>query len=90
MNHLNTMKTGYVIGVISVAFFALCMFWGLLISDPILKELHQNILRIAYPGFSFGLAGIIIGAIEAFVYGWFFGVFLAWLCRKMCVVAREQ
>ncbi len=90
MNRLNTVKTGYVIGVLSVAFFALCMSWGLLISDPILKELHLNILRIAYPGFGFSAVGLLIGAVEAFVYGWLLGALFAWLCRKVCVITREQ
>ncbi len=85
MNHLNIKKTGNVIGIVSVAFFFLCMAWGLVLVDPTLKELHANALRIAYPGFSMSLAGAAIGAIWAFIYGWFFGAFFAWLCRKICI-----
>ncbi len=80
------MKTGYVIAVLSIAFFALCLLWGLILSDPALKELHSNLLRIAYPGFGYNLLGILVGAVETFIYGWLFGVLLAWLCKKMCVV----
>ena len=85
MNNLNTVKTGHVAGILSVAFFALCMLWGFVLSDPTLKELHLNILRIAYPGFGMSLVGFLIGAVEAFIYGWVFGALLAWLCRKMCI-----
>lgn len=86
MNHLNIIKTGNLVGILAVAFFALCLAWGLLLSDPTLKELHGNLLLIAFPGFSFGVLGIVIGAVEAFVYGWLFGILLAWLCKKMCIV----
>ncbi len=79
-------KTGYLVGIFSFVFFVLCMFWGLVLSDPILKELHQNILRIVYPGFGFSAQGVLLAGVEAFVYGWFFGVLLAWLCKKMCIV----
>ena len=85
MNHLNSVKTGNALGIISVVFFFLCIAWGLLLSDPALKELHLNILRIAYPGFTMSVVGAIIGIVEAFAYGWVFGALFAWLCRKMCV-----
>lgn len=90
MNHLNITKTGNIVGVISVAFFLLCMAWGAVLVDPILKELHVNILRIAYPGFSMSFAGAIIGIVEAFIYGWLFGALLSWLCRKICISDKNK
>jgi len=90
MNHLNITKTGNVVGLISVAFFFLCMAWGVVLTDPALKELHTNILRIAYPGFGMSFAGAVIGTIWAFVYGWFFGALLAWLCKKICISDEEK
>ena len=86
MNRLNVVKTGNVVGILSVVFFGFCMAWGLVLVGPELKELHLNILRVVFPGFSMSIAGAFIGAIEAFVYGWFFGALFAWLCRVMCVV----
>ena len=68
-----------------VGFFALCMVWGLLITEPALKALHYDILRIAYPGFTFSAMGIIIGLVESVVYGFFFGVLFVWLCKICCV-----
>lgn len=85
MNNLNITKTGNVVGLVSVAFFLLCMVWGVLLTSPELKELHLNILRIAYPGFAMSAWGAVLGAVEAFVYGWAFGALFAFLCRKMCV-----
>ena len=81
----HTQKMGLVGAGLFVGFFALCMVWGLLLTDPVLKELHQNILKIAYPGFSFSLIGMLIGVIESVIYGFFFGVLLVWL-RKVCCV----
>ncbi|MDP4001256.1 MAG: hypothetical protein Q8P83_03375 [bacterium] len=88
MNRLNISKTGNVVGILSVAFFVLCMLWGITITTPELKDFHKNILEIAYPGFGFGLGGLIIGLIEAYIYGWVFGALFAWLCKKICIVNK--
>lgn len=76
---------GNIVGVISVAFFLLCMAWGAMLTDPTLKELHENILRIAYPGFSMSFGGALIGIVGAFIYGWLFGALFGWLCRRVCI-----
>ena len=83
MNHLRTTQTGTIVGILSVVFFLLCMAWGLLLTDPVLKELHVNLLRIALPGFSMSLIGFIIGAVESFIYGWIFGALFSLLHKKM-------
>lgn len=85
MNNLNVMRTGVVVGGLSVAFFLLCMAWGAFLSSPELKEFHLNLLRVAYPGFAMSVWGAVIGAVEAFVYGWVFGALFAFLCRTVCV-----
>tara|TARA_B100000745_G_scaffold300564_1_gene255328 strand:- start:14419 stop:14682 length:264 start_codon:yes stop_codon:yes gene_type:complete len=87
MNH-SLKKTGHIVGVLFVAFFALCMFWGLLLVDPALKELHRNLLLIAFPGFSFTAIGIVIGAAESYAYGWLFGALYAWLCKVTCAQGK--
>jgi len=81
----HTQKMGWVGAGLFVAFFALCMLWGVLLTEPVLKELHQNILKIAYPGFSFSVVGMVLGLIESVVYGFFFGVLFVWLCKVCCV-----
>ncbi len=90
MNHLNITKSGNVLGIISIAFFLICMAWGLALTSPTLKELHENILRIAYPGFSMSFAGATIGIIWAFIYGWLLGALFAWLCRKICISDKNN
>jgi len=90
MNHLNIKKAGNILGIVSVAFFLLCMAWGVTLSSPALKELHINILKIAYPGFSMSFIGALIGIVWAFVYGWLFGAFFAWLCEKICIFNERK
>ncbi len=85
MNNLHIIKTGNAFGILSVIFFLFCMAWGFLLTDPVLKELHVNILRIAYPGFTMSLIGAVIGLVETFIYGWIFGALFAWVCRKVCI-----
>ena len=89
MNHINITKTGNVVGIISIAFFLLCLIWGVILTDPVLKELHTNIIRITYPGFTISIGGVIIGLIEAFIYGWLFGVLSSWLCKKICIFNKN-
>ncbi len=84
-NKISVTKAGYVGGILSVAFFIVCSMWGGLLGAPELKELHWNILRIAFPGFGLGVFGYVVGLVEAFVYGWAVGAFFVWLCRKICV-----
>lgn len=84
----HTQKMGLVVAGLFIGFYALCLAWGLFISDPVLKTLHFNLLQIAYPGFAFTTLGILIGLAESIVYGYFFGALFTWLCRVCC--ARNQ
>jgi len=84
MKNLNLSKIGYIVGIISVSFFVVCSFWGLLFTSASLKELHFMLLQLAYPGFAFTVVGYTIGLLEAFAYGWFVGAFFAWLHEKIC------
>ncbi len=90
MNRLNIVRIGIVVGIVSVVFFLLCVVWDSAISDQALRELHNNILRIAYPGFSASFTGILIGAVEAFAYGWILGALFSWLCNKICVSSENK
>jgi len=81
----HTHKVGLVGAGLSIAFFGLCMLWGMVITDPVLATLHLNLLKIAYPGFGFSFIGILIAITEAAVYGYAFGALFAWLCKVCCV-----
>jgi uncharacterized protein YacL len=82
-------KIGNVVGIISTVFFLFCITWGLILTDAVLVELHRNILRVAYPGFSMSFVGIIICIILAFIYGWFFGSFFVLLCKKFSIYGQD-
>lgn len=79
MNQIKLIQTGNLIGILSVLFFFLCILWEVLLFEPNLKEFHMNLMRVMYPGFGTNLLGIIIGVVEAFMYGWIIGSLLAWL-----------
>lgn len=90
MKYLDTYKVGNVVGIISTVFFLLCMGWGAVLTDPVLIELHLNILRITYPGFAMSFVGALIGVVEAYIYGWVLGVLFVWLCKKTCVLKGDK
>jgi len=85
MSNLNIYRTGTVVGIVSAVFFLICVAWGVVLTNPVIEELHLNLIQMVYPGFTMSFVGAIIGIVEAFIYGWFFGVLFAWLCRKVCV-----
>jgi len=90
MKNLYKNKIGCVIGIISVFFYFICTFWGGLFTTPVLKELHFNLLQLAYPGFTFTIVGYIIGLVEAFIYGWIIGTLFTWLCKNICVKTETE
>ena len=66
----------------------LCMLYGYLFlqTDPVMRDLHNNLLR----SFSFGWSGagmnwitIIIGVVHSYVWGFLFGGTLS-LCMNHC------
>jgi len=85
----HTQRMGLVGAGLSIGIFALCMVWGIFITDAVLKTLHLNILQIIYPGFAFTVVGIIIGVAEAIVYGFLFGILFVWL-GKVCGVNHQK
>jgi len=76
-------KNGVVVGILFALFFVVCMAWGMILKAPELIELHQQLLVLSYPGFSFSLTGLIIGLMESFVYGWLLGAGYGWIKEKI-------
>ena len=65
-------------GLVSVGLFALCVLWKFVLVDPALQQLHLQFLQVTFPGFSFAIGGLIIGAVESFVYGFLLGILFKW------------
>ncbi|MCF7844582.1 MAG: hypothetical protein K9M03_02020 [Kiritimatiellales bacterium] len=66
------------LAIIAVTIFGICFFWGSFLSDPALKDLHMNLMRVCFPGFSgMTLGGFINGSIQSIVWGLVIGWMLA-------------
>lgn len=64
--------------LLSGIFFIICMLWSYLITDSALQQLHIDLLRISYPGFSgMNSASFLIGLVESVVYGLVLGSAIA-------------
>ncbi len=79
MEKISISKMGYVVGILSIAFFLVCSVWGWVFASATLRALHFNFLQITYPWFSFTVGGYAIGFVEAAIYGWTTGAIFAWL-----------
>jgi len=90
MKNLNINKIGCIVGIISAVFFLICSVWGVFFSSTELKELHFNLLQLAYPGFDFTFFGYILSLVEAFLYGWLIGAFFVWLHNKICCGSKAE
>ena len=84
-----TFKMGLVGAGLFVGFYALCMLWGMPISDSVLQTLHYNLLQIAYPGFAYTTIGLLWGLLESILYGFGFGVLFVWLTKVCCVTTHR-
>ncbi|MBU2213030.1 hypothetical protein KJ996_00115 [Patescibacteria group bacterium] len=64
------------LAIVASSIFVACFFWGSLLNDPALKELHMNLMRVSFPGFS----GITIGGfINGFIQSTAWGLGIGWI-----------
>lgn len=74
------------LGLVAGGAFILCFLWGLLLVDPVLRELHMNSLRIYFLGAGFVGANaltVIVGTILSAIWGAIAGTAIA-LCLNHC------
>lgn len=60
-----------------VVYFA-CLTYGTLFLSGKTAELHRVFFE-TLPGFSWSLAGVMIGAIDIFAFAWIFAWFMVWM-----------
>ncbi|OGJ60575.1 hypothetical protein A3A67_01445 [Candidatus Peribacteria bacterium RIFCSPLOWO2_01_FULL_51_18] len=75
-----------VLALLSAAAFVLCFFWGKLLSDPALQELHRNSLRIFLLDAGFvgnNFTTLLVGTLASAVWGMIGGLALGF-CLKHC------
>lgn len=70
MHHLHPMRLGLSLGIFLTIAYAACLALALIVPD---RGLHQPWLQF-FPGFSWTPAGIFVGIVESFGYGFFIGV----------------
>jgi len=70
MSTYSTRQWAYALALIFGACFVICFFWGAVITDPALKALHVDLLRMSFPGFAgLTLAGFVNGLIQSIIWG---------------------
>lgn len=58
--------------------YAVCLLYGSLLTG-MAAELHHSLFELL-PGFVWGnIGGIILGAIELFVFAWIFAWYIVWM-----------
>jgi len=75
-NSLRPFRLGLSLGTFFVVAYLACLASALIVPDRALDQdraLHQVWLQF-HPGFSWTLPGMLIGLVEAFVYGLFSGI----------------
>lgn len=57
-------------GLLLAVIYIICYFWGYTNDDPAVQELHLNLLKLSFLGFS-GLNGLsfFLGLIQSFIWG---------------------
>ncbi|PIQ76148.1 hypothetical protein COU78_01155 [Candidatus Peregrinibacteria bacterium CG10_big_fil_rev_8_21_14_0_10_49_24] len=64
------------LALFSGVFFIICFFWSFALRDPVLYELHMNVLRMTFPGFSgINATSFVVGIIESI----FLGLVVGWV-----------
>lgn len=58
-------------------FYIICMMYRFFLSGPV-ADLHTSLFALL-PGFSWGIGGMIIGAIDLFVFAWIFAAYMVWM-----------
>ncbi len=79
---LHPIRLGLSLGTFVVVVYVACLALALVVPDG---GLHQVWLQF-YPGFSWTLAGILLGLLESFVYGFFGGLIFAPIYNAFNVV----
>ncbi len=65
-------------------FYAGCLIYGALLPAASLGT-HSGYFSLAFPGFSWGIGGFILGAVYVAVYASIFGSYMVWMHNKSIV-----
>ncbi len=69
--------------------YALCLIYGSFLTGA-KAELHHSLFELL-PGFSWGsAAGIILGAVELFVFAWIFAWYMVWMHNTSLIKSEKM
>lgn len=75
---LSLKRYGWLCVLGAEVFYVLCMLYGLFLGGA-LAQLHQSLFELL-PGFGWGgIAGILAGAVDLFVFSWVFAWYYVWM-----------
>lgn len=84
MSTYSTQQWARAMALLFGACFILCLVWNYLLTDPALKALHMDLLRMSLFGFAgIDVASIVLGMIQSLFWGYVTGWVLAW-CLNYC------
>ena len=79
---MKSKKVAISLGITWAIIFVICSIWGMFIQSGDLKSFWTKLMTLYYPGFSLTLQGLILGAVEAFIYGFVIGHIFAFVYKK--------
>lgn len=84
MEQLSLKSYGWKCALGAEVFYAICMLYGASLTGTS-ATLHHSLFGLL-PGFTWGnVIGIIIGAIDLFVFAWIFAVYYVWMHNSSLV-----
>ncbi|MBI4281014.1 hypothetical protein HY628_02345 [Candidatus Uhrbacteria bacterium] len=74
------------VGFFLILFYAVCLLWKFMITDPEVARFHLLSLKLSLPGFSgFTTGSIVWGGVLSFVYGFFASLVFHGVHGKCCL-----
>ena len=59
--------------------YVVCLIWGSMQKSSGMRKLYEQMMAVSYPGFSMSFGGMVIGLVEAFIYGYVIGAIFCWI-----------
>lgn len=75
----------WALSILFVVAYLICYVWYWLRPDPAVQELHTNLLKLAFFGFTgMNAVSFVAGLVQVFIWGWIVAVIWKPLHAKFC------
>ncbi len=81
---LSLKKYGWLCVLGAEIFYVACLIYGAFLPATVVGT-HLGYFTLAFPGFSWGIGGFVLGAVYMFVYAWIFGAYMVWMHNRSLV-----